>query len=397
MESLTAPNGLPHSNSPDLHVTQATSNECVKIWTNTSASWRDSLTVEVYLQEQQFLSSVPLAKNNGMTTWILVEKNLPQDHRRIFCSCESFLKRSLMTDLEGKVEEVIVHGIASVFCPIEYRQRGYATRHMTEIAKILCTWQSDQIRVAGSVLYSDIGSKFYAKLGWQPNPTNWHLEFQSMNLPKSPLTRDLVEDDLGDLCRRDEAIIREAMAKPTKGVKKIVTILPYLDHMLWHIAKENFATNWLFGKAPRAKGVIAGLPGNRVWAIWTHRYYMHPDAESPSNVLYILRLVVEGDNGADKPPFTGENSTQTGKAERQAESLMAVLQCAQNEAAEWRLGCVKLWEPTPWVHDTITKSNIIHCMIERKEDSIASGLWYDENQGYEVAPIWINNEHYAWC
>lgn len=152
MESFTAQNGLPDSDSPNLHPTQATPDECVKIWTNTSASWRDSLTVPDYLQEQLFLTIVPLAKNNGMTEWILVEKNLPQDHRRIFCSCESFLKRSLTTDTDGKAEEVIVHGVASVFCPLEYRRRGYATRHMTELAKALCTWQSDQARIAGIVL-----------------------------------------------------------------------------------------------------------------------------------------------------------------------------------------------------------------------------------------------------
>ncbi|KAL8697456.1 MAG: hypothetical protein Q9201_007121 [Fulgogasparrea decipioides] len=397
MESLIAQNGLPDSNSPDLHPTQATPNECVKIWTNTSASWKDSLTVPDYLQEQLFLTTAPLAKNNGMTTWILVEKNLPQDHRRILCSCETFLKRSLMTDTDGKTEEVIVHGIANVFCPIEYRRRGYAARHMTELAKALRTWQSDQARVAGCVLYSDIGKAFYAKLGWQPNPTNWHVEFQSMNIPRSSLARELVEDDLGELCKRDEAIIRGAMATSTDGVKKLVTILPDLDHMLWHIGKENFATERLFSKKPRAKGAIAGLPGNQVWAIWTHRYYMHPDAESPSNVLYILRLVVEGDSCANKPSSTSENGFQTNKQDRQVASLIAVLQYAQAEAAEWRLDYIKLWEPTPWVQDVIMKSNINHCIVEREEDSIASSLWYNENGGYKAAPVWINNEHYAWC
>lgn len=397
MESLIAQYGLPDSDSPNLHVTLATPDECAKIWTNTSASWRDSLTAPVYLHEQLYLTTVPLAKNNGMTTWILVEKNLPQDHRRILCSCESFLKRSLMADTDGKVEEVIVHGIASVFCPLQYRRRGYAARHMTEVAKALCTWRSDQARVAGSVLYSDIGKAFYARHGWKPNPTNWHVEFRSMSIPRSSLTKELVENDLGELCKRDEAIIRGAMAVPADGVKKLVTILPDLDHMLWHIGKENFATKHLFGKTPRAKGVIAGLPGNQVWAIWTHRYYTHPNAESPSNVLYILRLVVEGDNSANKPPSTGNNGIKTDKQERQAGSLIAVLQCAQTEAAEWRLDYVKLWEPTPWVQDVITKSNIYHHTVEREEDSIASSLWYDENGRHETAPLWINNEHYAWC
>ena len=309
-----------------------------------------------------------------MTTWILVEKNLLQDQ-----------------------EEVIVHGIASVFCPPEYRWQGYAARHMTEIAKALCTWRSDQAQIAGSVLYSDIGKAFYANLGWQPNSTNWHVEFPPINISRSPLTQELVEDDLAELCKRDKAIIRAAMATPTGRVRKVLTILPDLDHMLWHIGKEIFATEWLFGKMPRAKGAIAGPQGNQVWAIWTHRYYGHPNAESPSNVLYILQLVVEGDNSANKPQSPGENGLQTAKQEKQVESLIAVLQHAQVEAAEWRLDHVKLWEPTPLVQDVITKSKINHCVVEREEDSIACGLWYDGKGGFGAAPVWINNEHYVWC
>jgi hypothetical protein len=238
-----------------------------------------------------------------------------------------------MSDADGKIEEVLVHGIASVFCPLGYRRRGYAARHMTEVAKALRTWQSDQGKVAGSVLYSDIGKTYYAKLGWQPNPTNWHVEFPPMNIPKSPLTQELVEDDLAELCKRDEAIIRAAMATPADGVKKRFTILPDLDHMLWHIAKESFATEQLFGKIPRAKGAIAGPSGSQVWAIWTHRYYGHPMAESPSNVLYILRLVVEGDDSANKTPSTGEKGLRAGQEKKQVCSLIAVLQAAQAEGA----------------------------------------------------------------
>jgi hypothetical protein len=397
MGSSVGQNSLSDSKSPDLHLSHPTPNECVKISTNNSDSWRDSLTRPVFLQESLFLATVPLAKDGGMTTWILVEKNLPQDHRPIFCSCETFLKRSLMSDADGKIEEVIVHGIASVFCPLGYRRRGYAARHMTEVAKALRTWQSDQGKVAGSVLYSDIGKTYYAKLGWQPNPTNWHVEFPPMNIPKSPLTQELVEDDLAELCKRDEAIIRAAMATPADGVKKRFTILPDLDHMLWHIAKESFATEQLFGKIPRAKGAIAGPSGSQVWAIWTHRYYGHPMAESPSNVLYILRLVVEGDDSANKTPSTGEKGLRAGQEKKQVCSLIAVLQAAQAEAMKWRLDHVKLWEPSPWVQHVITESKINHCVVERKEDSIASGMWYDENGGLGMTPVWINNERYAWC
>ncbi|KAL8853522.1 MAG: hypothetical protein Q9221_001681 [Calogaya cf. arnoldii] len=302
-----------------------------------------------------------------------------------------------MSDSNGKVEDVIVHGVASVFCPLEYRRRGYAARLMKELASVLRNWQSHQARVIGSVLYSDIGKTYYAKFGWRPNASNWHIEFPAMVMSNLSATEEIVEEDIERLCRRDEAMIRDAMAKPTDGVKKLVAILPELDHMLWHIAKEDFAAEQLFSKRPRAKGAIAGLPGCQAWAIWTHRYYKNPNAEEGGNVLYILRLVVEGDESANKPSSTREKGFGEEKEGRQAESLIAVLQSAQAEAAQWEINYVRLWEPSPWVQDVITKSNISHRVIEREEDSIASCLWYGEGNGQEAPPVWINNEHYAWC
>ncbi|KAL8700389.1 MAG: hypothetical protein Q9224_000994, partial [Gallowayella concinna] len=97
------------------------------------------------------------------------------------------------------------------------------------------------------------------------------------------------------------------------------------------------------------------------------------------------------------PSSRKEKGMKEEKQERQVESLIAVLQCAQAEAAEWQLDHVKLWEPTPWVQDVIIKSHISHHIVEREEDSVASCLWLDDGSGQEAAPQWINNEHYAWC
>lgn len=94
----------PGSESPDLHLCQPTPEECVEIWTGTAASWKDSLTTPMYVVEAQYLTTVPLAKDGGMTTWILVEKNRLPNQRRILCSCESFRKRSLTSDREGNVQ-----------------------------------------------------------------------------------------------------------------------------------------------------------------------------------------------------------------------------------------------------------------------------------------------------
>ncbi|KAI8628968.1 hypothetical protein F5Y19DRAFT_435704 [Xylariaceae sp. FL1651] len=388
---------MPSSNSQDLHLAHPTTDECRRISINTFASWGDSLELADYLKESLFLSTIPLAKDSGQTNWILVDKNLAAEQRDILCSCESFKKRALVSDTGGRVEERLIHGIASVFCPPEYRGQGYAARHMRELAVRLRDWQSDQAPVIASVLYSDIGKIFYARLGWTPNPTNMHIEFAPQRILNSSISaRKILEHDLAALCERDEAMIQAAMTTASPGMQKRVVILPDIDHMLWHIRKEDFATKHLFGTTPLAKGAIAGPPGKQVWAIWTHRYYGRPDAASPSNVLYILRLVIEGDDSANKQTSIGPMNPDHRLPEGQAAHLEAVLRAAQNEAAEWQLNCVKLWEPSPWAHKAIASSLIDHTVVEREEDSIASIMWYIDDGHVKTPPVFINNEHYAW-
>ena len=265
---------------------------------------------------------------------------------------------------------------------------------MTEMAKVLRNWQSEIARCVGSILYSDIGKTYYANLGWHPNPTNSHLVFQPSKIPWASVAEEILEGDLGKLCERDEVTIRAAMAAPAKA-KKRLTIVPDLDHMLWHIGKETFVTEYLFGKVPRAKGAIAGPLGTQVWATWTHRYYDHPEIDGPNNVLYILRLVMEGES-ALRPCSAAEEEQHAARQIKQRTYLKAVLQAAQAQAAEWKLDCVKLWDPSPLVRDMIRQSEIEHLVVEREEDSIASGIWYTTDGGIEPAPQWLSNEHYAW-
>lgn len=393
--------GPPSSDSPHLHLTQPTPDECTQVWASTAASWKDSLTIPLYVVEAEYLTTVPLAKDGGMTTWVLVDKNLPPDQRQVLCSCETFRKRSLTSDREGHVEEGLVHGIASVFCPPELRGRGYGTRHMKELAKALNGWQSEHGKTIGSVLYSDIGKEYYAGTGWLPNPRNGHFVLQPVKMEKPAMAQLVPESELEALCLQDEGMVRKGMATPSTARKRVV-ILPDLDHMLWHIRKEDFATDHIFGKRSQAKGAIAGSPGKRVWAVWVHRYYQHPDhpdeaEEGDENVLYILRLVVEGDDTANRP-HEDQLAVPTEAYAEQAAALKAVLQAAQAEAAAWRLDEVDLWEPSPLVRSLLGESGLDFAWVERQEASIACAQWVsEEGDAVGEAPTWVNNEHYAWC
>lgn len=182
-------------------------------------------------------------------------------------------------------------------------------------------------------------------------------------------------------------MVRKAMSSAA-DVQRRLTIVPDLDNMMFHITKERFATKYLFGKTPSANGAIAGSPGQQVWAIWYHRYYGHPDSPFHDNDLYILRLVVEGDDGGLR-----NSSAKAGSYGDQMDSLKAVIQAALIEADVWRLDHVKLWDPTALVREMVAESGMEHELVER-ETNVASGLWYGKAGGITEAPMWLTSGYY---
>lgn len=384
MDALdTIPAALPDARSSFLHLTHPTADECQVVWRLSSLAWTDALSLPQYLEESAYLTTVPLAKNGVMTNWILTDKTLPPGQRPILCSCETFRKRAFVSDSNGNLSEKVIHGVASVFCNPEFRLRGYGSRLMRELAKTLRTFQTEDTDSIGSVLYSDIGKKYYTDLGWHPYPNNTHIELDASSGPREPRATQLLSRDLQRLCEEDEAMIRKNMASPSSKRKTRMMIVPDLDHMLWHHKKEEFVCEKLFGQQPRVKGAIVGDTGNRIWAIWTHRFYGDPESAASGNTLYVLRLVVQ-------------NQATTSR-ERQVEYMNAILQAAQDEAARWKLQRVLMWDPSPLALEMVKETGIQHRRVERQYEGIASLLWYGEGSGKEDELEWLGNEKYGWC
>ncbi|KAL5048433.1 hypothetical protein BDW71DRAFT_177681 [Aspergillus fruticulosus] len=387
---------LPPSTSQTLTLAHPTRAEIEQIWGQTSALWTDALTVPQYLEEYAYLLTVPLAREHGITQWVLVESsnnqtetdddlNQREGKRTVLASCETFRKRALIASrhtsgTEKGCSDVLVHGVASVFCDPRFRGRGYASRLLKELNHILPIWQTDEeARCVGSVLYSDIDPAFYKRLGWVPFPSS-QLEFEPAQLAHA--AEPLYAEDLAVLCQKDEEILRTSLSTPSptgdEG-KTRFAIIPDHDHMLWHHAKEEFGARKLFGsgKKPEIKGAMAGPEGNKVWAIWTHRFYRHPHSDkSSANTLYILRLVTETSSPA-------------------SESIKAVLHAAKSEAASWGLGKVKLWNPPRDLEKAIKLSGVNFEKRNRERDSIPCVNWFGEEDLNEVE--WELNEKYAWC
>lgn len=384
-----SPAELPDARSSALHLIHPTPGECQVVWKLSSLAWTDALSLPQYLEESAYLTTVPLARDGKMTNWILTDKNLPPGQRPILCSCETFRKRAFISDRDGNLSEKIIHGVASVFCNPVFRQCGYGSRLMRELSETLRTFQTERTDSIGSVLYSDIGKKYYADLGWHPFPINTHIELDPSMAPEGPRATQLSSQDLQRLCEEDEAMIQKDLTRPSSNGMMRMMLVPDLDHMLWHHKKEEFVCDKLFGKYPAVKGAIVGETSDRIWAIWTHRFYGDPEAASSENTLYVLRLVIENQAASS------ESNVEQPKS--RVEKMGAILQTAQDEAAQWNLQRVMMWHPSPLVLDLVEGTGIQHRIVEREHEGIASLLWYGDGSGKEDTLEWLGNEKYGWC
>lgn len=371
---------LPDYQSPSLQLVNPTPEERIAVWTMNSVAWKGALSLSDYLEREKYLTTVPLACKEGITHWILVDSSLPPNARPILGSCESLRKRALVAQ-NGTLTEVITHGIGSVFCNPEYRGRKYASRMLSELGRILRTWQTDsKTDCKFSILYSDIGLKFYAALGWKPFPST-HISFPPTEEPRTAGTAALLRtSDLVELCALDERYIRKQLAEAKDG-KTHVVIIPEYDQMQWFHLREEFLCKHIFGPNKPGldvKGAISQGPvGSRVWAVWTRSFY-GPLVHESGNVLHILRLVVEDE-----------------KASTNTESLRGILEIAQAEAKQWQLNEVELWNPTPVVKEMVQKSGLEHSEVIRDKESIASLMWYGSGNADDVE--WVGNEKFGWC
>lgn len=150
---------FPSRNSPSLSLTHPTPAEKLAAWSLNAQVWAGPLSLPDYMQREEVLSNQDLTRDGGITFWVLVDTSSPSSpSRRILASCETIMKRALIARDKAQVEEVISHGIQSVFCDPELRGHGYAGRMMEELGNMLHTWGQDGAKkTAFTVLYSDIG------------------------------------------------------------------------------------------------------------------------------------------------------------------------------------------------------------------------------------------------
>ncbi|KAH8696642.1 hypothetical protein BGW36DRAFT_296794 [Talaromyces proteolyticus] len=379
--------------SPHLELVLATPEEHLETIRMNSRAWKGLLDLDQYIEREHRLSQQNLTKNGALTCWILVDGRLPPNSRTILSSCETYLKPAYLA-YKGNVEEIICHGIGSVFARPEFRGRGYAGRMMEELSKKLDTWQSEnQPRKQGvfSVLFSDIGKKFYTRYGWKPYLSS-HMTLPPINedhlkvsvaLAKLPVARPMSAEDVrqsmcSEIVEHKQRNLLQVASQKSPGAK--VAISPDYDHMLWHWARENYYVEMgvFDDKKPSVRG--AAVDSQNVFCTWVRTV---GDTKS-SHTLHILRF------SYDEPASPSiELST--------IEAIAAVLRRAQFEAHALNVQKVEFWNPTSLVVKAAKLLDPDAQVFHRDESSICSLKWNGAKQGLGDDVEWFWNEKYSWC
>ena len=387
------PASLPPS-SADLVLVPATSLEYTQCSRLNAEEWKGPLTLEQYMAREKHLLSQNLTKDGGATGWILTSPQLPhtaEGARPILASCETMLANAYVAR-RGRLEKVKAHGIGSVFTRSEHRGKGYAGRMMTELGKNLTTWQQPNgDKGLFSVLYSDIGVKFYSRFGWKAFPST-HIHFEPLSNPiyeadckKLPEVEDLVTSDLvtSDLSQLpaahyvEQELLSQSKQRPDTP---FVAFKPDVDHFQWHHAREEFVAAQLGLPFPRVKGAIHRPTG--IAMIWTRVFL----AKQKDWQLHCLHTII---------PPEAKDSIEGMRA------LSALLLRAQKEAGTWDLpGGVEVWDPSDLIvaaaqrlrADVNDKVEIIH----RDQEHVSSLRWIGAGNDVEDV-VWDYNQKYAWC
>ncbi|KAF2157264.1 hypothetical protein K461DRAFT_218985 [Myriangium duriaei CBS 260.36] len=348
-------------------------------------SMRGPLNPEVYLRREDLLAEQQLTRRGGLLGWILAVDRADGSREQL-CACETLRKRALVaTANSDHVDQVICYGVASVYCPPANRAKGYPSAMLAQLAK----WMEADGKAAFSVLYSGIGRKFYGRLGWRPfESAHVTLKPTHENVPDG--VRLLKKEDMEALCKSDEQIIRRRLLSFAHQGKSAVAIVPDVDTILWHQAREAFMSNEYYGRTPETCGAFTKTPsGTDIWCLWTRWWYKPPGR----NTLHILRLVVD-DGDYDGSAATFQDTAVNPEI---SAAIARLLRVARAEASTWEMVDVQLWNPSSATMAAV-KQLEPDSMITYRESSIPSLRWCNRMLS-EIADslVWTCNEKYAWC
>lgn len=357
----------------------ATAKEVHYIHDLNSSAWAKDLTVEKYHAREQTLASTPLTRNGGLSAWVLVN---PEDPHEVLSSCETIKKGAFVSSLPANgddvssVKQVTAHGVGSVFTPVEHRGNGYARTMLQLLAETLRKGNYDGF----SVLYSDIGKEFYARLGWLPHRSA-HLEFPAIEEAVAPVTgvKSLRSTDVPSLCVKDVAALTEALSRPNLSANTRIAFVPDYQTMEWHWTREEFVAPVLrkhMDIKPETKGAIT--VDSKRWFIWNR------DFGKNSSQLFIIRYV---------------NVSRSLNDLDEESHVARLFRAASIEARKCGLKKVTMWNPDDiCIRAARRVAGPAVQVVDRATESICSVMMHSKHKGSGPEEVdWVANEKYAWC
>ena len=316
-------------------------------------SWGKKLTLDLYIRREVALGDTSFSKEN-IRVWVLCRETDPES-LGFMCSCETYERPIRYSDSQdGTVAQGSCHSVASVFTPLRFRTKGYASLMMNKLAETLKSEGA-----MASALYSDIGELFYARLGWKVHPSisyNFNPKDCLENSP-SLTTRSEVKfvtsiEDLSQILQRENARSLELL----KNSPKPTVYMPFLvDCYVWYLTRSQFYAREFKLKTPTEFGATVGKSS---FILWNH------DLKDRS--LLVLKCYAETQGEFD-----------------------ALVNCAMEEASSHDLPKLVLWNLDP----KIATSSHFKAQVEKRKGSLGS-LAFWGNAGNAVE--WIGNENYAW-
>lgn len=372
----------------DVVFAVATPRQRILSWELNGASWAPPMTIAQYVGRETALSETALSANGGTTYYVLHPKDDPET---IVSACEVTAKRALVVrggdgGSAGNVEEVAAYAIASVFTNPVFRERGMASFMLRQVQQAV-----DGKGAEFGALYSDIGREYYTRLGWKDfrSPQVLLVLAEGLVLPKSLAgagdgVRLLTADEVAPLCVEDVALVQKrfvtAAAKSNNKDdtrSKHITFLPTKEQMAWHFTRDAYVCKTLLDREVIYRG--AQTEDGNAWIYWDH--------DLREKKLKILRIVTREELEADR--------------EKTKAAIKKLLFAALNEAKDWGLLKVLLWEPNADVVGIATEfwselgPNLSVTFEEREDGSIPSLRWR-EGESLEGV-VWEMNNYYAWC
>ncbi|KAH6899517.1 hypothetical protein BKA70DRAFT_1313711 [Coprinopsis sp. MPI-PUGE-AT-0042] len=351
--------------------------------------WGKGMSPEAFEERDNLLDRSEVAGNDRFTTWVLAPRDDPET-LDFMCACETFRREVFVSRTDPPTPGGLETGyaIASVFTPPDKRGKGYAKHMMrllhwiiarpdTRPSKFPEEWGEPPAQVEGfmnasvSVLYSDVGTDFYAGCGFLPGTRDgWIVAPRAATIWKvsagsethHDAWRWLSKEELDVFWEKDSEIIaREMKEHGLKGQDAAFSFTPRHGVAAFQPLRiQQFIEEE--GPIPTFYGVtLKSQEETLAYASWTFQF--------PSfSKLIITRLRVPGH-------LFGE-------------LISAIMGYCKERGMEE----IEVWNLQ---EDLVSQAASMGATTADMENHLPSVKWYSLSPSECVE--WMNNEKFSWC